>query len=254
MTAMLASVRTPGEAQLALRGGADVIDFKDPSTGALGALAPDIVAEAMREIAGRATTSATAGDNPMAPAIVVEAVRATAASGVDIVKIGLFATPGHRACIDALAPLAARIRLVAVLFADLPFEDDLVEAIANAGFAGVMLDTADKSGPGLRGHLGDAALGAFMESMRSAGLIAGLAGRLTTDDIAPLLALAPDYLGFRGALCAGGRGDAISPDAIARVRAAIPRTSLSLAHPRLKAASASFNVGTPPSAMRPSAG
>ena len=38
MTALLASVRSVAEAELALAGGADVIDLKDPSQGALGAL------------------------------------------------------------------------------------------------------------------------------------------------------------------------------------------------------------------------
>ena len=40
MTAMLASVTGPEEAEIAIAGGADIIDLKDPAAGALAA-APD---------------------------------------------------------------------------------------------------------------------------------------------------------------------------------------------------------------------
>ena len=58
-----------------------------------------------------------------------------------------------------------------------------------------------------------------MDGARQAGLLAGLAGSLTLDDVDPLLALRPDYLGFRGALCRGRRRVAqLDPDRVAAVR------------------------------------
>ena len=42
MTLLLASVTGPDEAALVLAHGADIIDLKDASNGALGALAPDM--------------------------------------------------------------------------------------------------------------------------------------------------------------------------------------------------------------------
>ena len=40
MIRLLASVQDAEEADIALLGGADIIDFKDPAHGALGALPP----------------------------------------------------------------------------------------------------------------------------------------------------------------------------------------------------------------------
>ncbi len=69
MTAMLASVRTLDEALLALAGGADIIDLKDPARGALGALDQATARNIVAAIGGRAPVSATIGDLPsMVPA------------------------------------------------------------------------------------------------------------------------------------------------------------------------------------------
>ena len=45
----------------ALAAGAEIIDFKDPAHGALGALPPDEIGRGIAAVAGRALTSATAG-------------------------------------------------------------------------------------------------------------------------------------------------------------------------------------------------
>ena len=43
MTRMLASVTGPEEAEIVLAGGADLVDLKDPSRGALGARPVSVV-------------------------------------------------------------------------------------------------------------------------------------------------------------------------------------------------------------------
>ena len=222
MTGLLASVTSPAEAEMALVAGADIIDLKDPRTGALGALSAPVIREAVEQVSGRRTVSATVGDLPMEPEIVSHAVAGIAALGVDIVKIGMF--PGGRpeACLDALAAQTARgARLVAVLFADRAPDFGVIEALAERGFTGVMLDTMEKSGGGLRRHLDDAALAQFVERAAASGLLSGLAGSLCIADVAPLLRFGPDYLGFRGALCATGRASALEPSRVREVRAAI---------------------------------
>ena len=65
MTRMLASVRGVAEADIAVSGGADIIDCKDPSAGALGAVATDVVRETVSFVARRRATSAVCGDLPM---------------------------------------------------------------------------------------------------------------------------------------------------------------------------------------------
>ena len=44
MIRLLASVKDTDEAEIALSGGADIIDFKDPAHGALGALPVEVIA------------------------------------------------------------------------------------------------------------------------------------------------------------------------------------------------------------------
>jgi dihydroneopterin aldolase len=231
MTGLLASVTTVEEAQLAMAGGADVIDLKDPSRGALGALDPVLVRDIVRAIAGRRIVSATVGDFPaMSPTDVVAAAWRTAELGVDFIKVGFFGTTRDDACMRALAPVAVHYRVVAVLFADLPVELGLVEVARQVGLAGVMFDTAQKAGFGLRGLKTEPELREFLRLARACGLIAGLAGKLRLDDVAPLLKLQPDYLGFRGALCKqGSRISALDPEAMRALRAGIPAGALHFA-------------------------
>ncbi len=179
MTGFLASVTSMQEAEIALAGGADILDLKDPSRGALGALPAEIVTACVAGIARRRIVSATAGDLAMEPDLVRNAVQRLAACGVDIVKIGLFPGGDASACISALRDETARgTRLVAVMFADQAPDFSLIGPLREAGFVGVMLDTADKSAGGLRRHLDGDVLADFVEAARSIGLMSGLAGSL----------------------------------------------------------------------------
>lgn len=224
MTGFLASVATVDEMAIVRTGGADVVDLKNPAEGALGAWSrPDLerAVTLWRSWGeGRPALSATIGDQPMEPATVLAAAGRVASTGVPMVKLGVF--PGDPAgCFAALGPLAKETRLIAVFFADQAPDVALLDLVAASGFHGAMLDTAEKAGGGLRRHMGPAALTRFVGRAKALGLLAGLAGSLKLDDVAPLAALEPDYLGFRGALCNGGRTGTLSPEAVASVRAAL---------------------------------
>ncbi len=222
MTGLLASVTSMQEAEIAVAGGADILDLKDPSRGGLGALPAEIVTACVAGVAKRRIVSATAGDLAMEPDLVCDAVRRLSACAVDIVKIGLFPGGDVSACISALREETARgTRLVAVMFADQAPDFSLIGPLRDAGFAGVMLDTADKSAGGLRRHLDGDLLADFVESAKASGLMSGLAGSLRLEDVAPLAALGPDYLGFRGGICDHGRQSALNPERLRAVRAAI---------------------------------
>jgi dihydroneopterin aldolase len=92
------------------------------------------------------------------------------------------------------------------------------------GAAGIMLDTADKDSGSLRAHLDPRQLASFVAQAKSDGLTVGLAGSLAAADVPLLLPLAPDLLGFRGALCNGSRGASLDPSACAAIRALIPQS------------------------------
>jgi len=226
MTGFLASVTSAAEAEIVLAAGADIIDLKDPRSGALGALSSPIIREAVRAVAGRRTVSATAGDLPMQPRLIADAVARIAELGVDIVKVGMFPGGDPLACIAALAREGARgTRIVAVLFADQAPDFAVIDRLHQAGFAGAMLDTADKRAGGLRRHVSAEILGDFVERVSRCGMLSGLAGSLGLADVAPLARHAPDYLGFRGALCKDGRTSTLEPEYVRAVRAAIDQAA-----------------------------
>ena len=220
-TRFLASVRSANEAAVALGGGADIIDAKEPASGALGGVSLAELSAIVRAVAGRRPVSATIGDCPLGEA--ADRIAATAATGVDYVKIGFFGD----ASVTALARLnhcAARgIRLIAVLFADRAPQWDLIPRLAELRFSGVMLDTVGKGQGGLREHVSEGDLARFIGEARSHGLIAGLAGSLTRDDASALLPLRPDVLGFRGALCSGAsRTQSLDAACVRAMRTLIP--------------------------------
>jgi dihydroneopterin aldolase len=221
MTLFLASVRDEAEAAIALNAHADIIDLKEPRRGALGALDPDTTRGIVSLVGGRAPVSATIGDLPMHVETIGAAVLEKTACGVDYVKFGLFPDGDARRCLAALRP-PRRVPLIVVLFADRLPDFDAVAAAAAMGATGIMLDTADKGSGSLRAHLDALELKSFVTQARAHGLTVGLAGSLAAADVPELLPLAPDLLGFRGALCCGSRGASLDPAACAAIRALIP--------------------------------
>ena len=223
MTKMLASVTDFAEAEIAVAGGADIVDLKDPKAGALGAAATEIIRQAVQKIAGRRATSAVCGDLPMVSETIRAKAEEVAATGVDYVKVGFFASANAAACAEALAPLAKRTKLIAVLFADQEPDFGLLEVFARHGFHGAMVDTADKARGRLLDHLPPERIPAFVHRARSLGLKVGLSGSLEAPDIPRLLPFAPDFLGFRGALCERSQRIAsINAEAVEHIRSLIP--------------------------------
>jgi (5-formylfuran-3-yl)methyl phosphate synthase len=234
MTLFLASVRDPAEAELALAASADIIDLKDPGHGALGALAPETIAACVSRVGARAPVSATIGDLPLKGDAVRAAVLDTAALGVDYVKFGLY--PGGDAArgLTRLATAAARVRLIVVLFADALPKFDAVALAAKIGAHGVMFDTMGKSAGSLTDHLSYMSLAGHIADAKAEGLVVGLAGSLTMRQVPSLLALQPDLLGFRGALCRNGdRAQSLDAGRLAGVRTLIPERPRLLPEPNL---------------------
>jgi len=224
MTALLASMRNLLETSAALHAGVDMIDLKNPSEGALGALPVSEVTTIVKKIGNRAITSATIGDLPPDPETILLAVRQMQQTAVDIIKIGFF--PGDQQSLArALANTAKTQKLVAVLFADLKPDLAMLETLAANNFYGVMLDTATKNNRGLLKSMNMSQLKTFTDTAQKLGLLCGLAGQLQLRDIPQLLTLKPDYLGFRSALCFTDRSSQISVDALGKIRQALPSTS-----------------------------
>ncbi len=224
VTRFLASVRDDAEAGIVLAAGADIIDLKEPAEGALGAVPPETVRTCVARIAGRKPVSATVGDLPMVPRLVSQAVAATASLGVDDVKLGVPPGGDPDGCFEMLTQSNHGAGLILVFFADAMPDCDPVGAAKAAGARGVMLDTAEKAAGTLTDHISIDTIARFVAAGRRAGLMVGLAGSLRASHLKPLLALEPDVIGVRGALCRqGDRSHGLDPAACRRIRSLIRR-------------------------------
>ena len=225
---LLISVAGPAEARAAVRGGADVIDAKDPQRGALGPVSLERLAAIRGAVAGARPLSAAVGDATSEEAV-AGAVAAALSVGVAFVKVG-FAGVTKEARARRLAVAARRAaetdvmtRLVLVAYPDWRSVASLpparvVAVAADTGAAGVLFDTATKHAP-LFAVESPAAVAAWVAAAHAAGLFAALAGGLSGPDLARACALGADVVGVRGAACVGGRTGRVSRARVAALRA-----------------------------------
>jgi uncharacterized protein (UPF0264 family) len=226
VTALLASVRTVHEAVLAVEAGADIIDLKEPRAGALGALPLPLIREIVAQVRSisQAPLSATVGD--LGDGEIEEMthrVIATAATGVDFVKVGVVQGPHARTALAQLVSLPARV--VPLFLADDGLDLALVEHACAVGLPIVMVDTADKRVGSLFDCVAHATLQKMIATVHGAGARAGLAGSLRADHVPLLRELSPAIAGFRGALCDGSRTGQLVPGKVRALRAALPAMS-----------------------------
>ena len=227
---LLVSVRSVDEALLAAEAGADFIDLKEPSAGALGALPLETIREvvsALRLQHPSRPISATVGDFahdvanggalPALTAALLQRVALTAACGVDYVKVGVRPGAGASALLHALA--ACRAQVVPVLIADDGLDPALCTQTLALPFSAVMLDTSDKQAGSLLARVAQRELQVFILAARASGQLVGLAGALRHDDLPALQRLAPDFAGFRSAVCAGDRTQALDAGRVQALRA-----------------------------------
>ena len=221
MMRMLVSVRSVDEALIAARGGADFIDLKEPSDGALGGLPVATIGAivgALRADGSGLPVSATIGDLPMHALDRIRAqVDAVGACGVDYVKVGIERGPEAFAVLNALA--ACDWPVVPVFIADNGLDAALIAHACALDFPGIMVDTADKLAGSLFDAVPMADLRAFVAKVRASGRMAGAAGALRVAHIPLLQTLAPDFAGFRSAVCVADRKTALCPERLAALAA-----------------------------------
>ncbi|MBX3605277.1 MAG: (5-formylfuran-3-yl)methyl phosphate synthase [Piscinibacter sp.] len=223
MIRLLVSVRSVEEALVAARGGADFIDLKEPGQGALGGLPVATIRAIVAALRARGIevpVSATIGDLPMSERLeIARRVAAVAACGVTYVKVGITREPEARPVLDDLAALGPAI--VPVFVADGGLDDALVDHAIALGFPGLMADTADKHAGCLFDRVSVLALSRFVTRVRGSGAMVGLAGALRNKHLPRLAGLAPDFAGFRSAVCIGERDAALDARCLADLRDAL---------------------------------
>src|SRR3954469_1920511 len=217
---LLVSVRSAEEARAALAGGADLIDVKDPTRGALGAADPAVIREVIALVNGRVPVSAAVGEWN-------EGTEQTAPPGLHYAKWGL-------ARLTTLPNgVLTRIRMTDCAFfpvlvsyadhrrAECPDPEWLAGAAIRFHFPAFLLDTAVKDGSPLLDWVAPATLARIRFDLGDAGVPVALAGSLDESAIRTLGPLVPDWFAVRGAGCTGGRSGTVCADRVRRLKEVI---------------------------------
>jgi hypothetical protein len=216
LTLLVVGVRNLKEALAAAKGGADILDVKNPTEGSLGANFPWVIAAIRQAVPSKISVSASIGDFPDLPGSAALASFGAIKAGAEIVKVGLRGPKNARDAVWFLRKVveAARsadksARVAACAYGD--FEraktidpSSLPEIAERGGVDIAMLDTAIKDRRPLLEFLGVEDLRKFVAGARSRGLLAALSGSLGIRELRLLRQLAPDIIGLRGVACEGG--------------------------------------------------
>ncbi|MDG6223083.1 MAG: (5-formylfuran-3-yl)methyl phosphate synthase [Candidatus Bathyarchaeota archaeon] len=211
---LLVSVVNKTEAEDSIKGGADIIDVKNPKEGSLGANFPNVICEVKGVMPKNLELSATIGDLPNLPGTASLAALGAAVSGADYVKAGLFgvktveeATTLMIEVVRAVKEYNSDLKVIASGYAD--FENvgcvsplKLPEVAHKSGADGALIDVKVKDGKSnLFTFLDDSQLATFVTQAHNYSILAALAGSLVPQDISRVNRLGADIIGVRGAVC-----------------------------------------------------
>ena len=221
---LLVSVAGAPDAMAAVDGGADIVDAKNPAAGALGAVTIDVFLAIATTVNGVKPLSAALGE-PEDDRDAAHLTTAFAAAGARFVKLGFRAgaTLATMTRVLAAARDASDAGVIAAAYADVGgalARQQVVDAAVAAGVAGVLLDTAHKTGPGLSSLCSPQALLEWTTHVSAAGLLVALAGRLSLEDIERVGACGAAIVGVRGAACDDGRTGRVSRARVQKLKAA----------------------------------
>jgi len=228
---LLVSVTDAHEARVAVEGGVDIVDVKNPAEGSLGAPGPGVIERVREVVPPERPVSAAIGNLPNLPGTAALAALGAARSGAAYVKVGLWGTSTTDEAVAVLRAVRDAIdggaTVIAAAYADaerVPGEplppEAVVEAARRAGAGGCLLDTAVKDGRGLFEWLTAEALEALVAEGHAAGLEMALAGALRAQDLSLVRATGADIAGVRSAACRDGqRAAALDAERIRRLRA-----------------------------------
>ncbi|MFN9373703.1 MAG: (5-formylfuran-3-yl)methyl phosphate synthase [Planctomycetaceae bacterium] len=227
---------------MACAGRCDILDVKEPSRGALGMAAADVLAEIAHSVSGSPDAppvSIALGelaewpDNRPLPQLPAE-IRflKVGVAGLSPLKVAVQLARLQRRFADEwdqnrLQVQAAPPAWILATYADFtaahsPFPGELWEIARNLGCTGVLIDTWAKQGPGLTSCLKEDELQILHSGAHELELSLALAGRLTLADIPLLRRVGAEIVGIRSAACAGGdRSGALCSGALEQFRIAL---------------------------------
>lgn len=188
---------------MALAGGAEIIDVKDPSRGSLGAASTDVCRQIVSVVGHEVPVTVALGElaeNPSAEPI----------ESITYFKVGLAGEGGNWDWLprwrQRAQSLSAPLLLVAYADADranAPSPKQVIEAAEIARPPYLLLDTAIKDGRGLLEWVDVQVLREWRERLSAAGVGLALAGSIRADDMEWIVDVEPHVIAVRGAACLG---------------------------------------------------
>jgi uncharacterized protein (UPF0264 family) len=228
-SSLLVSVRSAAEAEVALVGGAHLIDVKEPRNGSLGRADESVIREVIRQVTGRRPVSAALGE-------LCESPQEPGSPGLAYAKWGLSGCGGRNDWRRQLAEAGLRLkrkypgcRPVAVAYVDwrraeAPGVEEVCEFALHNRWGAVLFDTWAKDGTTLLDWLPFTEIVQWCNRCRAANVQVALAGSLGLEQIQTLHSAAPDWFAVRGAVCQGRRRESeIDATAVRRlIEALVP--------------------------------
>jgi uncharacterized protein (UPF0264 family) len=214
---ILISVVNEQEAIAAIKGGAEIIDVKNPLEGALGANFPEVIKGIRKVTPPEIPVSAAIGDAPDLPGLMSLAALGAANCNIQYVKVGLYgvrtterATKMLMEIKKAVKGYKQDIKVIAVAYGDgykinALSPHDAVLAAVESEIDGCMMDTIIKGEGDLFSSISIGNINKFLKLCRVHNLISALAGSLRVEHLPLLKELRPDIIGFRGGVCSGDR-------------------------------------------------
>jgi (5-formylfuran-3-yl)methyl phosphate synthase len=236
---LLVSVRSAAEVVEALAGEADIIDAKEPRHGALGSVSPAILAGISAAVPTGCPLSIALGDLSTRAEVesTISSLELSTRAGPVYLKMG-FAGVAAASSVEDLLCAAVSIssrhrsapQIIAAAYADARHAGSLspqviLTAAVQAGCAGVLLDTCQKTGGDLFKWIGVSELARWIAEGRRHRLLTAVAGSLGEPQIGWVVSSAPDIIGVRGAACAGGRDGRVERRRVAALRRALTAAS-----------------------------
>jgi len=227
---LLVSPINEEEAIAAYKGGADIIDVKNPKEGSLGANFPWVIRSVKEAIGSKKPISATIGDFNYKPGTASLAALGAAVAGAQYVKVGLYDVQTEDQALEMLTNINKAVKdfdpsrkVVASGYSDYkrinsisPF---LLPAIGKkAGVDVVMVDTGIKDGRSTFEFMSEEELTQFTGSIRELGMKSALAGTLKFEDLPTLKRIQPDIIGIRGMVCGGDRTACIQQELVEKLK------------------------------------
>jgi uncharacterized protein (UPF0264 family) len=250
---LLVSVRSAAEGAVALTGGCQILDVKDPSRGSLGR-ADDFVIEQVLQtgIAAGVSVSAALGEvaeHSTSPGSSEDRRLPNSLARLSFTKLGLAGLNNDSNWAarwqDTMSFLADGVRSscdnhslnwVAVIYADwqaagAPSPNAIVDCVLSSRestsnhIAGVLIDTWSKKSGRLLDSLTVEQLSDLANNVQQSGRFFAVAGRLTSIMLPKLASVRPDIVAVRSAACRNeDRTSSVDADAVRKLRTEIDRT------------------------------